>query len=76
MITIAWAEPETVAKARELLMGAAAEAIHDTGMCDHLAQLVEMVEREPALLAMPTTGMSVTEAMVWERVRTSGESAP
>ena len=71
-IGVTWAEPETVARLRLLLMGAAAEAIHDTGMCNNLAQLVEMVERDPALLEMPTRGMSETEALVWGRVRGAG----
>jgi hypothetical protein len=59
----------TTDKLRHLLTGAAAEAIHDAGMCDHLAQLVEMAERDPALLATPLADLSETEAEVWRRVR-------
>lgn len=55
--------------ARLLLAAAAAEAIHDAGMCDNLAELVEMCERDPMLLACEWVALSPTEAEVWRRVR-------
>jgi hypothetical protein len=48
---------------------AAAEAIHDVGSPDHHARIVEMVEREPALLELDMPDLSPTEAEVWRRVR-------
>ena len=54
---------------RLLLTGAAAEAIHDAGMCDNLARLVEMIDRDPALLDRAWADLSPTEVAVWARVR-------
>jgi hypothetical protein len=68
-IIVRWAEPDIMVRVRSLLMGAAAEAIHDAGMCDNLAQLVEMTDKNPALLAMPMVGLSPTETAVWRRVK-------
>jgi hypothetical protein len=53
---------------RPLLMGAAAEAIHDAGMCDRQAEIVEAIECDPALRGVVWPDLSPAEAEVWRRV--------
>ena len=56
------------AEIRFLLTGAAAEAIHDSGMCDYQARLVELCEADRMVLELAWPDLSPAESEIWMRI--------